>query len=334
MRYQRNRIVVRCDSCPGQPILSTATAVDLNLCVRCQGEERRLPWPHPEDHLCAPCRRECPECRAPSPKGGTCLACQGVCWSCRAPLPVRPVGEVEIKEPRSGRGGASQWSRAFFPRSWGNDLCDACREGERSADPVRAVLAAFPPKLLSACGGTAPPAAVSSIRVQLQQYTVAQLAARVERRWWGGWASRPLSRKATDTQDGYGPDDVALALISPPACPARCDDGWVPGDPDRPCPACLARRAQERDGEEEPQREAFYRDAARAPGPAPAARTTAEALAHRPPLRECEGRGGTCGVPVADPYTQCPACSDWPTCACGRRYDPSRGTACPTCSVT
>ncbi len=47
-----------------------------------------------------------------------------------------------------------------------------------------------------------------------------------------------------------------------------------------------------------------------APATTPADRTPAEAVAHRP-LRECDGRDGSCG----------------------RRYDPDRATACAVCST-
>ncbi len=62
-RYQED--LVRCDACPGRPALPTVGEVNTSRFIRCQGKDRLLPTPHPEDHLCAPCRRECPDYGAP-----------------------------------------------------------------------------------------------------------------------------------------------------------------------------------------------------------------------------------------------------------------------------
>ncbi|SEQ96174.1 hypothetical protein [Streptomyces radiopugnans] len=316
---------VHCPVCPGMPVLPVPGEVDHRRCIRCQGKERLLPEPHPEDHLCDVCRRECPTCNAPSPSGGLCRRCRGLCRTCEQALPARPDADVVRKESRSRKPDkrAPQWERVYFNRSWQSDQCDACQNAAKSPDAVRAVLAALPGKVMRACGGSAPATVVDTIRAELRHHTPAQLADRVERRWFGGWASRPLHKEADEHQDGYRPDHVAVWLLAPSGCPARCDDGWVPGDPDRPCPACRTTRAR-------PPRPVEADEGA--PAAVPADRTIAEAVTYRP-MRECEGRGGTCGVPVADSYTLCPSCADWPRCACGRRYDPERAATCSACAA-
>lgn len=320
-RYRRdNRVLVRCDLCPGQPVLPTPCEIDTRRCVRCQGEGRVLPVPHPEDHLCAMCRTECPGCAAPTgdPEGGPCRSCRGQCRSCRSPLPDRRPAETVRKEaPVRTDATGRRWARVYPPRSHHQDLCEDCRHAAGAADPVRAVLASLPDKVVRACGGSAPPAVVRTIRAELRHHTAPQLAGRIERRWWNGWADRPLRREEDGPQAAYRPDDVALWLVAPGGCPARCDDGWAPGDPDRRCPHCAA-----------PPGEAIAGRAASAPG---TDRTAAQAIAHRPPMRECEGGDGSCGVPVAAPRTRCPSCANWPRCACGSRYDPDLGSACGVC---
>ncbi|HLL34690.1 MAG TPA: hypothetical protein VK545_12540 [Streptomyces sp.] len=325
-RRHQETDLVRCEVCPGRPVLPTVGEINTGKCIRCQGRDRLLPVPHPEDHLCAVCRRECPDCGAPSPAGGRCLTCSGRCRTCRGPLPERPQESAVRKESRSRKDHkkTAQWERIYLPRHWWAQQCDACRRAASSPDPVRAVLAALPDKVIRACGGTAPPAVVDTIRAELRHHSAAQLTARIERRWWGGWTHRPLHREPDEHQDGYRPDDVARWLLAPPPCPARCDDGWMPGDPDTPCPTCRTQRPQ--------PSVAVGSDDEQAPAATPADRTPAEAIAHRP-LRECDGRDGTCGRPVAAPYTTCPSCLDWPRCACGRRHDPDRATTCDACST-
>ncbi|MCC3772676.1 hypothetical protein K6I34_006451 [Streptomyces sp. UNOC14_S4] len=323
-----SREAVRCDLCPGRPVLPTPNPeVNPARCIRCQGEYRWLPVPHPDDHLCDVCRRECPDCQAPSPRGGRCLTCQGICRTCRGPLPERGV-TVRVRPPEERKDRKRRWEQHFFPHTSRRERCDACLEQSGSRDPLRAVLAAFPDRLLRACDGV-PPQAIAAVRDELGRRTARQLTGRIERRWWGTWASRPLQRAADGKQEGYGPDEVAVWLLAPADCSAGCEDGFSPDNPDWPCPTCRGRTrppgpsapATEQDQDEERTR-------------VPAtARTAVEAVAYRPPMNECTGSGGTCGVPVAFPYTQCPACLNWPRCACGRRYDPDRGTACRTCAA-
>ncbi|MFI9240814.1 hypothetical protein [Streptomyces sp. NPDC053079] len=187
-----------------------------------------------------------------------------------------------------------------------------------STDPIRAVLAAIPDKLLRACGGVIPRSAMEMIHDELSYRTTRQITARIERRWWNSWASRPLQRATDEKQEGYGPDDVVLWLLAPTPCSARCEDGFSADNPDWPCPACKDSTHAAVDEAE--------------PDPAPATdRTPAEAIAYRPPMAECVGKGGTCGVPVAPPHTQCPSCLGWPRCACGRPYDPDHGEGCRLC---
>ncbi|MCI0383116.1 hypothetical protein [Streptomyces sp. CNQ085] len=328
-RRTEEHIAVRCGTCPGMPLLPTPCDIDTAKCLRCQDRNRPLPVPHPEDHLCDVCRRECPGCGAPSAQGGRCRTCRGLCRTCHAPLPARTGGGTVREEPRPRNPGerASRRERVHFPRTWLDGQCETCRNAPGSGDPVRAVLAALPDKVVRACGGTAPPTVIDTIRAELRHHTTAQLVARVERRWWGGWSSRPLSREADERRDGYRPDHVAVWLLTPGDCPARCDDGWTPGDPDSPCPLCGSGRPPR------PRPAAGHEGGDReVPVPTPADRTPAEAVAHRP-MPECEGRNGTCGVPVAAPYTMCPSCLDWPRCACGRRYDPQWATACTACAA-
>ncbi|UJB44874.1 hypothetical protein [Streptomyces sp. A1-5] len=329
----RERAIVRCDQCPGQPTLPThREETDPRRCVRCQGEHRWLPQPHPEDHLCQVCRRECPTCQAPTRDGQRCRTCRGMCRTCSTPLPDRgsPADQVVHVAPQRRKDHRHRWALTFFPRTWDWDQCDACQDAGTAGDPVRAVLAALPDKVIRACGGAVPPTVMDTIHTELQNRTPRQLAARVERRWWGSWAGRPLQRAAEANQEGYRPDDVAVWLLAPTVCAGRCEDGWrladQPGRDDAPCTVCrggrlLAPRREPDDAEE------------LEPGSA-ANRTTAEAVAYRPPMRECTGQDGACGVPVAAPHTRCPACADWPWCACHRRrYDPHKTTACSACST-
>ncbi|KUL51376.1 hypothetical protein ADL22_06135 [Streptomyces sp. NRRL F-4489] len=333
VRYSAERAEVRCDQCPGRPVLPThREETDPRRCVRCQGEHRWLPQPHPEDHLCRVCRRECPGCQALTPDGGPCRACRGLCRTCSAPLPHRgpEADEVVRIAPERRKDHRHRWARTYFPRTWDRDRCDACQEGPAASDPVRAVLSALPAKVVRACGGAVPPAVVETARSELRHRTARQLVARIERRWWGGWAARPLSRPESADREGYRPDDVALWLLAPTPCAGGCEDGWRltgrTGTEDVPCPVCRGgRRPAERPGADD--------DEEREPAAA-ADRTTAEAVAYRPPMRECPGKDGTCGVPVADPYPRCPACLDWPWCDCRRRrYDPDRATSCPACAA-
>ncbi|GAA4694553.1 hypothetical protein GCM10023324_56620 [Streptomyces youssoufiensis] len=323
-RRSGNRTIVRCDLCPGQPALPTPNEdVSTAKCIRCQDDNRWLPVPHPDDHLCSVCRRECPVCRSVTTGGGVCLTCQALCRTCRRPLPARPDLQVRVVEPGNRKDRKRRWSRHFFLNAKGRDQCDACLDATRSPDPLRAVLAALPDKAVRACGGGIPPAVVDTLRAELRRRTVRQLGDRIERRWWNRWASLPLHRDESDDQPGYRPDDVMLWLVTPTPCPGGCEDGFVLDNPDRICSICrgtsLTHLADE-GGE----------DAQPLPQPA-AARTPAEAIAYRPPVTECTGKGGTCGVPVAPPHTQCPSCSNWPRCACGRRHNPAHD-ACRTCS--
>ncbi|MFD3424093.1 hypothetical protein [Streptomyces decoyicus] len=334
LRYTTDRAVIRCDQCPGQPILPTHVEdTDTRRCIRCQGEHRWLPQPHPEDHLCRACKRECPGCRALTPNGELCRACKGLCRTCAEPLPERPeyASGITHVEPAKRKDHHRKWTQTFFPRSWDWDQCQACQDAACATQPLRAVLAALPPKLVFACGGGVPPTVVNAIYDELQRHTPAQLAARIERRWWLSWSSRPLTREADDRTEGYRPDDVALWLLTPTQCSGRCEDGWHLADrPDRddePCTACWGERLAfpERDADAYPVEEKESASAAD--------RTPGEAVAYRPPMAECTGKNGACGMPVLPPHNQCPACLDWPWCACRRRrYNPEKAGTCSSCA--
>ncbi|MCF3143760.1 hypothetical protein [Streptomyces platensis] len=145
---------------------------------------------------------------------------------------------------------------------------------------------------------------------------------------WRSWCSRPLTRDADDRTEGYRPDDVALWLLIPTPCSGQCEDGWRLADrPDRddePCTVCRGGRLLvphlEADGAAEEKESASAAD-----------RTPGEAVAYRPPMAECTGNDGACGLPVRPPHTLCPACLDWPWCACRRRrYNPEKA-ACSSC---
>jgi len=342
LNHRGEQPIVRCGLCPSHPILPThVTDVDMRRCVRCQGEHRWLPLPHPDDHLCAVCRRECPGCGALTRDGQRCRACRGLCRTCDKPLPERPdpaEDQVRIEAP-DRTDHRHKWPRIYFPRSYGFDLCPACRAPE---DAVGVVLAALPEKVVHACGGNVPPRVIETIRGELRRHTSRRLVGRIERRWWGGWASRPLSHDpdgtdaTVDEDSRYGPDDVAVWLLAPTACTGGCEDGWLPaadpGTDDAPCPRCRGGRllAATR------RRLAGETDAgpAGSGGPGVADSGVQAAIAARPPITECTGRDGACGLPVADGYRQCPACLGWPTCSrCGRRrYDPQRASACRACA--
>ncbi|WP_016908953.1 hypothetical protein [Streptomyces xiaopingdaonensis] len=320
---------VRCDLCPDHPVLPThEERHNHQLCARCQ--QRLLAAPHPDDHLCAPCRRECPDCHAPTPEGTACRTCRGRCRTCRAPLPRRPAPADElVTVAPEGRSDRSKWAKTYFPRSSTREQCDACRAPR---DPARTVLAALPEPLLRACGGALPPTALDVLHAELRTRTPAELINRIGRRWWTSWAHRPL--RAEEPDEEHRPDTVLTRLLAPTPCNGRCEDGWHRADPgrpdedDRPCPVCrggrLLRATPEHDDEEhdEPS-EGDPRKVADRP--------LSEALADAPPFRECEGRDGACGLPVADPYPYCPACLGWPRCSCGRRFDPERADGCRAC---
>ncbi|MGW7521804.1 hypothetical protein ACWGJ2_40190 [Streptomyces sp. NPDC054796] len=314
LQQRGKQTVVRCDSCDGHPVLPTPVAdIDTRKCIRCQGERRWLPVPHPENHLCSPCSRECPECQAPSPKGGRCLKCQQRCRLCGGQLPAPGTEEeTDTTTPRSG-------TRRLYPQTWDQDLCPSCKKIREAGDPIRAVLAALPTKLLRECDRGIPPTVIDTIRHELGDRSVQELCERIERRWWNHWSTRPLYRDADIRQPGHTPYDIAARLIAPADCPSRCEDGWQRHDPDRLCPQCR--------GEGNPAR-------THAPDTGSAAQEepeNEETAPHGPPAVECEGRGGACGRPAAPGHDQCPACLGWPWCVCNRiRHDPQY-SACRLC---
>ncbi|OEV11348.1 hypothetical protein [Streptomyces nanshensis] len=328
---------VRCETCPGRPVLPTPVDIDTRKCVRCQGKNAYLSVPHPEDHLCTPCRRACPTCGGATVRGGgECRSCRRVCRHCGGSL---PPPEVEA--------GGVEWApeRVVYPDAGTRGLCGRCRTAHTSSDPLTVVLAAVPEKLLRACGGQVPARAMEQMRWELQDRTGVQLVERIERRWWGKWAHLPLEKKATDRQEGYGPDDVLGWLVVPTECQGRCEDGFIPDDPNRPCPVCRPTRTRFDHGEapragrrgdrgEDDAEPGPSGDVDERAGSGPWERRYAEAVDYRPPMRECTGRDGACGVPVAEPYEQCPACAGWPWCGCGRRrFDPARAACCPVCAA-
>jgi hypothetical protein len=330
-----DRPLVRCHQCPGQPVLPTHNSeIDTRRCVRCQGERRWLPQPHPDNHLCEVCERECPRCQALTPQADRlCRSCQGLCRTCNGPLPERPATpKVTHVAPTQRKDGKHRWTKSFYERTWDQDQCLTCRAAASGADAVRAVLASLPPKLLRACGGGVSSTVVSCIRDQLDYLPAAVLQARIDRRWWGRWATLPLHKSAEGDRDGYRPDDVALWLVESKGCHNRCEDGWFiaavaePDADDKPCPVCNGAPA----ASEGTRQTDEYEDTVPSTG---ADRTVLEAVAHRP-FQECTGKDGTCGLPVQHPYTQCPACMGWPHCGCGRRrYNPAAATRCTTCAT-
>ncbi|MBB5109205.1 hypothetical protein [Streptomyces spectabilis] len=224
--------------------------------------------------------------------------------------------------------------KTFYERTWDRDQCAECRRASVGSDALRAVLASLPPKLVRACGGGVSHEVISCIRDQLSYVPVAVLQARIDRRWWGRWATSPLQREAEGNREAYRPDDVALWLVEPTSCANRCEDGWLmasaqePGADDRPCPVCAEVRAAVL---AESAREDDFDDVDSSGG-AKSDRTVAEAVAHRS-FAECSGSGGSCGAPVRAPHTQCPACLDWPWCGCGRRrFDPAVSEVCVACA--
>lgn len=329
------RPIVRCDQCPGRPILPTHDPeVDSRRCVRCQGERRWLPQPHPDSHLCAVCERECPQCQAPTPQADRlCRSCQGLCRTCNNPAPERPATpSVTHVTPSQRKDGKHRWTKTFYERTWDRDQCDSCKRAAAGTDAVRAVLSSLPSKLLRACGGGMPPSVIACIRDQLDYLPVVALQARIDRRWWGRWATLPLHKDCEGSQDGYRPDDVALWLLEPTGCANRCEDGWFlapahePATDDKPCSLCNNARTSAVHSRHTDD----FEDAAPASG---VERTVTEAVAHRP-FDECSGKAGTCGVPVQHPYTQCPACLGWPMCGCGmRRYNPAEASLCGKCAT-
>ncbi|WP_153449422.1 hypothetical protein [Streptomyces smaragdinus] len=333
-----DRPLVCCPVCDHHPVLpSRDEALDFRKCVRCQGENRWLALPHPDDHLCAVCRRECPDCRATTDhEGRLCRSCRGDCRTCGEPMTDRDLeglpDEVLRVPAESRRDQLRRFDKIYFPIPAGRTRCARCRTALDSTDPVRQVLAALPQKVVLACGGNLPPTTIAAIRRELTTRTPLQLIQRIERRWWGGWADRPLRHRPADDydEDAYGPDDVALWLLAATACTNRCEDGWLyathPAAQDTPCPACRA-------GRDLPHRRRRREEAGDDTDGAPAARSLQAAVDWRPPIAECPGRDGACGSPVADGYTQCPECLDWPPCpACARRrVPPTHSGPCRAC---
>ncbi|MDI5962910.1 hypothetical protein POF50_010375 [Streptomyces sp. SL13] len=232
-------VTVRCPTCPDHPVLNAPEETDTRRCIRCQGEHRRLREPHPGDHLCDVCRSECPRCDAPAGPGlgGLCRACSGRCRDCGGQLSLRSTDTTVVTAPPRAGGDRT---RVLFPSTWTKSLCDRCLHS-RAADRERQVTRTLPPKLLRACGGSAPARAVYVIRAELERNPVRRLTERIERRWWQQWSDRPLRRAGDEDVAGYGPDDVAVWLVSPSGCRGGCEDGWVPDNPDEPCPVCRPR---------------------------------------------------------------------------------------------
>ncbi|WP_037866861.1 hypothetical protein [Streptomyces sp. NRRL S-1868] len=338
-RPAQDRPTIRCGTCPGAPILPTHDREHKDhLCARCQNPGRELPVPHPADHLCPQCRRECPACHAPTLDGRLCRSCASRCRTCGGPVPERPAASPPETVPAGRRKDRNhRWDRHLYARPALQEQCETCRQNTtENRDPVTTVLAAMPGQIVRACHGRIPAAVIDTVRSELRSREPLQLAARIERRWWTTWAHRPLQRKASDDHEGWGPDDVALWLVTATACAGRCEDGWHPAPHERPdlddtpCTTCqggrlLAHRAPSHDHDEgEPD-----------PRPATAAdRSLTEAVTYRATTRECTGRDGACGVPVAEPHTLCPACADWPWCpVCQRRRHNPAAPACQMCAA-
>lgn len=118
----------RCAQCSGRPVLPTHNPeIDTRRCVRCQGERRWLPQPHPDNHLCEVCARECLRCQALTSKADRlCRACQGLCRICNNPVP-EPADGAPAGHPR--RPGTAQGQKASLAK-------DVLRADLRSG-PVR-----------------------------------------------------------------------------------------------------------------------------------------------------------------------------------------------------
>lgn len=226
---------VRCRECPGHPVVPLPRGALLGArepvaggCLLCR---RPLPTPHPADHLCRSCRGECLQCRAPVPEADRareelCRSCRGECADCSAALPPMPWREPG--RPDAGR----------LPRGEADRRCRPCRSAYLGAHPVARVLAALPPVLLRACGGTTSPLVGETVRDELQRLPPDVLIARIERRWWTFWSHRSLHVPRSEHDQGYGPDDVAYWLVLPHPCRvAQCEDGWLLDD-SGVCPAC------------------------------------------------------------------------------------------------
>ncbi|MCZ4098012.1 hypothetical protein [Streptomyces sp. H39-C1] len=140
--------------------------------------------------------------------------------------------------PAAAPGKPERRSRHFFSSTWKRDLCDDCKHSEGLAREQR-VLFALPTKVMRACGGMAPANVMRLIRAELEYRTPQQLIDRIERRWWGGWSNRPLTDAGDEgSWEAYGPDNVALWLVTPTQCDGDCEDGWVRDNPDEQCPVC------------------------------------------------------------------------------------------------
>lgn len=236
----------RCSECPGRPVLPTRCEIDVRRCVRCQGKRRWLPLPHPADHLCRWCRSECPGCGAPSPRGtdepgALCLPCRGRCRLCSAQVPQRPEVEPTAIAPKTRRAGSQEQvqkrPRRLLPNPALAALCDVCREQE-GRDSIHTVLRAIPEPVVRACRGELPAFLLEAIRSELAHRTAAQLAERVERRWWNYWSNQPLRQSLWVHAPGHSPDHVAFWLVSPTECVSRCEDGFLPHDMSVSCASC------------------------------------------------------------------------------------------------
>ncbi|WP_050509043.1 hypothetical protein [Streptomyces rimosus] len=253
LRPSSDRAVIRCDQCPGRPALPThREETDTRRCVRCQGELRGLPRPHPEDHLRSVCRRECPSCQALTFNGERCRTCRDRCRTCSGPLPKRPEYAAGIThvEPEKRKDRRRKWVRTYFPRSWDRDQCDACQTAASAKDPLRAVLAALPDKLVLACGGGVPPAVIDLIHDELQRHTLVRLAARIERRLVAELGRPPpQTRRRRAPRECAGRGGTCGRPVTSPhtQCPECLDWPWCvcrrcrPNPEQAACPACSTR---------------------------------------------------------------------------------------------
>ncbi|WP_103528954.1 hypothetical protein [Streptomyces sp. SM12] len=232
-----------------------------------------------------------------------------------------PAAPPVVPPPRRKR--SRRYHRAWFGRSSWEGQCESCRAAasrSSAGDPVRAVLAVLPPRVVRVCGATLPRTVIDLIRSELRCRDAADLIRRVDRRLASRrFAHARIERQGDKDERGEQRRDGAeegvekkarrepsvaaeaflLALLEPHPCLAGCEDGWDPRDPDKRCPSC-------------------------APSPLP--RVDVGGADRR--WRECAGRRGSCGRPVPDHQPLCPECAGWPVC-CSARHDPAY--PCPSC---
>lgn len=172
-------------------------------------------------------------------------------------------------EPAAAGMGSSSPGRRVRPLA-----VPACRVSD-----VSAVLGALPADLRAGLPAVVPGRLVERVAAELGHRTAAELAARVERRWYArGYAADAARGRLRD------PVAVAVALVRRDCPDLRCEDGQVLLDAltreTKPCPLCAERRA--RPAAADPVPTGTPPDESHAPSPTPTPPPAAAVLTASP----------------------------------------------------